>query len=140
VCLPSSTIAPYQFRDEGAPLRKHRLDHEAGIDRLTFKSGLRAVAREEMHMHQIYLIIEWPSKDVAKAFYECDEYRPYRQSRIEGATNEFLLVCPGLQRVICASSTSIIRRSKPHPVRRLDFSSPLVTATMRDVHPDALTL
>ena len=41
---------------------------------------------------QIFLIIEWPSKDVAKAFYECDEYRPYRQSRIEGARNEFLLV------------------------------------------------
>ncbi len=41
---------------------------------------------------QIFLIIEWPSKDVAKAFYECDEYRPYRQSRIAGATNEFLLV------------------------------------------------
>jgi uncharacterized protein (DUF1330 family) len=31
-------------------------------------------------------------QDVAKAFYECDEYRPYRQSRIDGARNEFLLV------------------------------------------------
>jgi uncharacterized protein (DUF1330 family) len=41
---------------------------------------------------QIFLIIEWPSEDVAKAFYECDEYRPYRQSRLEGARNEFLLV------------------------------------------------
>ncbi len=41
---------------------------------------------------EIFLIIEWPSKDVAKEFYECDEYRPYRQSRIEGARNEFLLV------------------------------------------------
>jgi uncharacterized protein (DUF1330 family) len=38
------------------------------------------------------LIIEWPSKEVAQAFYECDEYRPYRQCRIEGARNEFLLV------------------------------------------------
>jgi len=36
--------------------------------------------------------IEWPSKDVAKGFYECDEYRPYRQSRMEGAKSEFLLV------------------------------------------------
>jgi len=42
---------------------------------------------------QIFLIIEWPSKDVAKDFYECDEYRPYRQSRIEGARNEFLACC-----------------------------------------------
>jgi uncharacterized protein (DUF1330 family) len=46
----------------------------------------------ERKVPQIFLIIEWPSKDVAKAFYECDEYRPYRQSRIEGAKNEFLLV------------------------------------------------
>ena len=46
----------------------------------------------ERKVPQIFLIIEWPSKDVAKAFYECDEYRPYRQSRMKGATNEFLLV------------------------------------------------
>jgi len=46
----------------------------------------------ERKVPQIFLIIEWPSKDVAKAFYECDEYRPYRQSRIEGAKSEFLLV------------------------------------------------
>lgn len=41
---------------------------------------------------QIFLIIEWPSKETAKAFYESDEYRPYRQSRMEGSRNEFLLV------------------------------------------------
>lgn len=41
---------------------------------------------------QIFLIIEWPSRDAALAFYESDEYRPYRQSRIEGARNEFVLV------------------------------------------------
>lgn len=46
----------------------------------------------ERKVPQIFLIIGWPSKDVAKAFYECDEYRPYRQSRKEGARNEFLLV------------------------------------------------
>jgi uncharacterized protein (DUF1330 family) len=41
---------------------------------------------------QIFLIIEWPSKAVAQAFYESDEYRPYRQRRLEGAQNEFVLV------------------------------------------------
>jgi len=30
----------------------------------------------ERKIPQIFLIIEWPSKDVAKGFYECDEYRP----------------------------------------------------------------
>lgn len=41
---------------------------------------------------QVFLIIEWPSRDAAVAFYESDEYRPYRQSRIKGARNEFVLV------------------------------------------------
>jgi len=46
----------------------------------------------ERKVPQIFLIIEWPSRDIATAFYECDEYRPYRQSRLEGARSEFLLV------------------------------------------------
>ena len=40
----------------------------------------------------IYLIIEWPSKETAMDFYECEEYRPYREKRIAGARTEFLLV------------------------------------------------
>ena len=39
-----------------------------------------------------FLIIEWPSKDAADAFYECEEYRPFRESRRRGARNEFVLV------------------------------------------------
>ena len=70
------------------------------VTRLVEQCGGRYLARTskieqlegERKVPQLFLIIEWPSKDVAKAFYECDEYRPYRQSRIEGATNEFLLV------------------------------------------------
>jgi len=41
---------------------------------------------------QIFLIIEWPSKEAARTFYESDEYRPYRQRRIEGARNTFFLI------------------------------------------------
>ena len=70
------------------------------VTRLVEQGGGRYLARTskierlegERKVPQIFLIIEWPSKEVAKAFYECDEYRPYRQSRIEGATNELLLV------------------------------------------------
>ena len=40
----------------------------------------------------IMVIVEWPSKEVALAFYDSEEYRPYRQSRLAGAKNEFLLV------------------------------------------------
>jgi uncharacterized protein (DUF1330 family) len=40
----------------------------------------------------LIVIVEWPSKEAAMAFYESDEYWPYRQKRIAGARNEFLLV------------------------------------------------
>lgn len=38
------------------------------------------------------VILEWPSKELAMAFYESEEYRPYRKNRIAGAKCEFLLV------------------------------------------------
>lgn len=41
---------------------------------------------------QIFLLLEWPSRDAALAFYESDEYKPYRQNRLEGASNEMLLI------------------------------------------------
>ena len=40
---------------------------------------------------QILVILEWPSKESAVAFFESDEYRSYRQNRMAGAKNEFLL-------------------------------------------------
>jgi uncharacterized protein (DUF1330 family) len=43
---------------------------------------------------QIFLIVEWPSREAAEAFYESEEYRPYRQRRQEGGRNELVLV-PG---------------------------------------------
>lgn len=70
------------------------------VTKLVEQHGGRYLARTsniekiegERKAPQIFLIIEWPSKDAAKAFYESDEYRPYRQSRMEGAKNEFLLI------------------------------------------------
>ena len=41
---------------------------------------------------QIALLIEWPSREAAFAFYESAEYRPYRDQRRAGARNEFALV------------------------------------------------
>lgn len=41
---------------------------------------------------QVALLIEWPSREAAMAFYESEEYRPYRESRVAGAINEFALV------------------------------------------------
>jgi len=38
------------------------------------------------------VVVEWPSKETAVSFYESEEYRPYRQNRLSGAKNEFLLI------------------------------------------------
>jgi len=46
----------------------------------------------ERALPQIFLIIEWPSKEAADAFYESDEYAPYRRNREARARNEFALV------------------------------------------------
>jgi len=41
---------------------------------------------------QMVVIVEWPSKETALKFYGSEEYRPYRQNRLAGAKNKFLLV------------------------------------------------
>jgi uncharacterized protein (DUF1330 family) len=41
---------------------------------------------------QTALIIEWPSREAVDAFYESEEYAPFRERRVNGARNEFLLV------------------------------------------------
>jgi uncharacterized protein (DUF1330 family) len=41
---------------------------------------------------QACVLIEWPSREAADEFYESEEYRPYREARMRGASNEFVLV------------------------------------------------
>lgn len=41
---------------------------------------------------EIVLLIEWPDAEAAAAFYESEEYRPYRERRLAGSRGEFLLV------------------------------------------------
>ena len=43
---------------------------------------------------QVLVLVEWPSRDAADAFYRSEEYRPYREKRMAGARNEFF-VFPG---------------------------------------------
>jgi uncharacterized protein (DUF1330 family) len=40
----------------------------------------------------IFIIIEWPSREVAEEFYHSEEYKPYLRDRTTGAKNEFLLI------------------------------------------------
>ena len=39
-----------------------------------------------------FIIIEWPSKEAATAFYSDPAYQPYLQSRLAGSSAEFVLV------------------------------------------------
>jgi uncharacterized protein (DUF1330 family) len=41
---------------------------------------------------QVFLIIEWPNREAAYAFYESEDYAPFRRRREQGARNEFVLV------------------------------------------------
>ena len=41
---------------------------------------------------QVIVITEWPSREAALAFYESDEYRAYRESRVAGSISEIMLV------------------------------------------------
>jgi uncharacterized protein (DUF1330 family) len=75
-------------------------DYVKNVTGMVERSGGRYLARTskvekiegERKVPQIVLIIEWPTKESAEAFYDSEEYRPYRQRRIAGGRNEFLLV------------------------------------------------
>ena len=41
---------------------------------------------------QVALLLEWPSRESAMAFYESAEYRPYREARLAGTRSDMLLV------------------------------------------------
>lgn len=41
---------------------------------------------------QVVLVVEWPSREAAVAFYESEAYRPHRERRLAGARNELVLV------------------------------------------------
>lgn len=43
---------------------------------------------------RLLVITEWPSREAAMAFYEGDEYRPFREARIAGSVSDLMLV-PG---------------------------------------------
>ena len=70
-----------------------RMVEERGGRYLTRTSMVEKIEGERK-APQLVVLLEWPSKDAALAFYHSEEYRPYRQSRLQGARNEFMLV-PG---------------------------------------------
>ena len=77
-------------------------EYAKNVTRLVEQRGGRYLARTsavekiegQRKAPQIVVLLEWPSKEAAIEFYHCEEYRPYRQSRQQGASNEFMLL-PG---------------------------------------------
>jgi uncharacterized protein (DUF1330 family) len=75
-------------------------DYVKNVTGMVERHGGRYLARTpkiekvegEREPMQMCVILEWPSKESAVAFYESEEYKPYRQNRLAGAKNEFLLV------------------------------------------------
>ena len=46
----------------------------------------------EAKVPQVFLIIEWPSREAAMAFYESEEYAPHLRSRLKGSAGSLFLV------------------------------------------------
>ena len=75
-------------------------DYVESVTRMVERRGGRFLARtgkmEKMEgarkLPQTLVLIEWPSKEAALAFYESEGYRPYREKRIAGGSYEFMLV------------------------------------------------
>jgi uncharacterized protein (DUF1330 family) len=75
-------------------------DYVQNVTAMVERFGGRYLARTanveklegERKTPQVFLLIEWPSREQARAFYESAEYRPYRDSRLGGSRGEFVLV------------------------------------------------
>lgn len=75
-------------------------DYVANVTKIVERLGGRYLARTskidriegQRKPREVFLIIEWPSRETAEAFYRSAEYQPYLQKRLAGSKSEFLLV------------------------------------------------
>jgi uncharacterized protein (DUF1330 family) len=75
-------------------------DYVAEVTPMVERHGGRYLARSatverlegDRQVPQVVLLIEWPSREAARGFYDSEEYAPFRSARLRGARNEFLLV------------------------------------------------
>ena len=75
-------------------------DYGRSADSLIAKHGGKFLTRTSGHERlegegesaAVRVIIEWPSKEAAEAFYDDPEYRPYRDARQNGSDSELYLV------------------------------------------------
>ncbi len=65
---------------------------EAHGGRYLARTGRAEKLEGERPLPQVVLLVEWPSREAAMAFYDSEAYRPYKERRLAGARNELLLV------------------------------------------------
>ena len=75
-------------------------DYLPNVTSLVHKHGGKYLARTmtmekvegSRELPTVFVVIEWPSKEAALAFYEDPEYQPYLQARLAGSQSEFALI------------------------------------------------
>ena len=92
-------------------------DYVTSVTALIEQRGGRILARTpaverlegERTPPEYVVLVEWPSREAAVAFYNSSAYRPYRERRLAGAENQMLLL-----------AAEDIARTGPGPVGRSD--------------------
>lgn len=89
------TVAEMDVRD-GGWVREYVTEVTGLVERFGGRYLARTTSMEktegERPLPQVCVLIEWPSREAAEAFYESEEYRPHREARQRGAVNEFMIV------------------------------------------------
>lgn len=75
-------------------------DYLPNVTALVHKHGGKYLARTmtmekvegSRELPTVFVVIEWPSKEAAMAFYEDPEYEPHLQARLAGSHSEFALI------------------------------------------------
>ncbi len=75
-------------------------DYLPNVTALVHKHGGKYLARTmtmekvegSRELPTVFVVIEWPSKEAAMAFYEDPEYQPHLQARLAGSHSEFALI------------------------------------------------
>ncbi len=75
-------------------------DYLPNVTALVQKHGGKYLARTmtmekvegSRELPTVFVVIEWPSKEAAMAFYEDPEYQPHLQARLAGSHSEFALI------------------------------------------------
>lgn len=75
-------------------------DYAAKVTKIVERMGGRYLARTgdlariegEGRVPQVIVLLEFPSKEIAEEFYNCEEYRPHLAARKAGSKGSFFLL------------------------------------------------